>query len=72
MTDELHVLAKELLETIAAEDEAYFHRKGFYTTRTKANECKVLTFSIPQEQRSLDEFITWRDENGFKRISDEY
>lgn len=61
MTDELQALAKEILETIAAEDEAYFQRKGFYTTRTRAGDCKVLTFFIPKEQRSLDEFITWRD-----------
>ena len=56
-------LADELLETIAKEDEAYFHRKGFYTTRTKANECKVLVFDLPNEQRRLEDFNLWRTKN---------
>ena len=56
-------LADKLLETIALEDEAYFHRKGFYTTRTKANECKVLVFEIPNEQKKLEDFNLWRTKN---------
>ena len=59
---ELSQLADELLETIAKEDEAYFQRHGFYTTRTTANECKVLVFTIPKEQRRLDEFNLWREQ----------
>ena len=46
-------LADELLETIALEDEMYFQRHGFYTTRTRANECRVLVFEIPNEQKKL-------------------
>lgn len=57
-------LADELLETIAKEDKAYFQRHGFYTTRTRANECQVLVFQIPNEQRRLDEFNIWRGKNG--------
>ena len=57
-------LADELLETIAKEDEAYFQRHGFYTMRTRANECKVLVFEIPEEQKRLDEFKLWRETNG--------
>lgn len=57
-------LADELLETIALEDEAYFQSHGFYTTRTTANECKVLVFQIPKEQKRLDEFKLWRENNG--------
>ena len=56
-------LADELLETIAKEDEAYFQRHGFYTTRTRAGECKVLVFEIPEEQKRLDEFKLWRETN---------
>ena len=63
-------LADELLETIAKEDEAYFQRHGFYTTRTRANECKVLVFEIPKEQKRLDEFNLWRNANEPKRILD--
>lgn len=63
-------LADELLETIALEDEAYFQRHGFYTTRTRANECKVLVFQIPREQKRLKDFNLWRDENEFKGILD--
>ena len=54
--NELHSLAKGILETIAAEDEEYFQKKGFYTMRTRAGECKVLVFEIPREQRKLEEF----------------
>ena len=57
-------LANELLETIALEDEAYFQRHGFYTTRTRANECKVLVFEIPNEQKKLEQFNIWRCKNG--------
>ena len=57
-------LADELLETIAKEDEAYFQRHGFYTTRTRANECRVLVFEIPEEQRRLEDFNIWRCKNG--------
>ena len=57
-------LADELLETIALEDEIYFQRHGFYTTRTRANECRVLVFEIPEEQKRLDEFKLWRENNG--------
>ena len=59
-------LADELLETIALEDEAYFQRHGFYTTRTRANECQVLVFQIPEEQKRLDEFNLWRTQNDRK------
>ena len=60
----LQALAKDLLETIALEDEAYFQRHGFYTTRTRAGECKVLVFDLPDEQKKLEDFNIWRDENG--------
>lgn len=63
-------LADELLETIAKEDEAYFQRHGFYTTRTRAGECRVLVFEIPNEQTKLDEFNLWRGMNEPKRILD--
>ena len=56
-------LADELLETIAKEDEAYFQRHGFYTTRTRAGDCKVLVFEIPKEQKRLEEFNIWRCKN---------
>ena len=56
-------LADELLETIALEDEAYFQRHGFYTTRTRANECRVLVFEIPNEQKKLEDFNLWRETN---------
>ena len=49
-------LADELLEVIAREDEKFFQRNGFYTTRTKANECRVLVFDIPREQTKLEQF----------------
>lgn len=57
-------LADELLETIAKEDEEYFQRHGFYTTRTRANECRVLVFEIPNEQKKLEDFNLWRTKNG--------
>ena len=57
-------LADELLETIALEDEAYFQRHGFYTTRTRANECRVLVCEIPNEQKKLEDFNIWRTQNG--------
>ena len=57
-------LADELLETIALEDEAYFQRHGFYTTRTRANECRVLVFEIPNEQKKLEDFNIGRTKNG--------
>ena len=60
----LQALAKNLLETIAQEDEEYFQRHGFYTTRTRANECRVLVFEIPNEQRKLEDFNLWRTKNG--------
>ena len=60
---ELSQLADELLEAIAKEDEAYFQRHGFYTMRTRANECKVLVFEIPNEQRKLEDFNLWRETN---------
>ena len=56
-------LADKLLETIALEDEAYFQRHGFYTTRTRANECRVLVFEIPNEQKKLEDFNLWRCKN---------
>lgn len=59
----LQALAKDLLETIAQEDEAYFQRHGFYTTRTRAGDCKVLVFEIPKEQKRLEDFNIWRCKN---------
>ena len=56
-------LADELLETIAKEDEAYFQRHGFYTTRTRAGDCEVLVFEIPKEQKRLEDFNIWRCKN---------
>ena len=64
MTKTIGRLADELLETIAKEDEAYFQSHGFYTTRTRANECKVLVFEIPNEQKKLEDFNIWRTKNG--------
>ena len=66
MTKTIGRLADELLETIALEDEAYFQRHGFYTMRTRANECQVLVFQIPEEQKRLDEFNLWRTQNDRK------
>ena len=64
MTKTIGRLADELLETIAKEDEEYFQRHGFYTMRTRAGECKVLVFEIPEEQRKLEDFNIWRTKNG--------
>ena len=58
-------LADELLETIAKEDEAYFQQHGFYTMRTRAGECKVLVFEIPNEQKKLEDFNIWRCKNDY-------
>ena len=63
MTDELRLMAKGILETLTKEDERDFHRKGFYTTRTKAGDCQVLTFQLPEEQRKLTDFEIWRKHN---------
>ena len=64
MTKTIGRLADELLETIAKEDEAYLQRHGFYTMRTRANECRVLVFEIPNEQKRLEDFNLWRTKNG--------
>ena len=61
MTKTIGRLADELLETIAAEDEAYFQKHGFYTMRTRAGECKVLVFNLPDEQTKLEDFEIWRE-----------
>ena len=61
----LSTLAKGILETIAAEDEEYFQKHGFYTMRTRANECKVLVFEIPNEQKKLEDFNLWRCKNDY-------
>ena len=57
-------LADELLEAIALEDMKSFQKNGFYTTFTKAGDCKVLVFDLPNEQKRLDEFKLWRENNG--------
>ena len=54
--NELHSLAKGILETIAAEDEEYFQKNGFYTTKTKAGECRVLVFEIPEQKKEYEQF----------------
>ena len=69
MTKTIGRLADELLETIALEDEAYFQRHGFYTMRTRAGECKVLVFEIPDEQTKLEQFNIWRCKNEQKERS---
>ncbi len=69
MTKTIGRLADELLETIALEDKAYFQRHGFYTTRTRAGECKVLVFEIPNEQKKLEQFNIWRCKNEQKERS---
>ena len=69
MTKTIGRLADELLETIALEDKAYFQRHGFYTTRTRAGECKVLVFEIPKEQKKLEDFNLWRCKNEQKERS---
>ena len=50
---ELSQLADELLEAIALEDMKSFQKNGFYTTFTKAGDCKVLVFDLPNEQKKL-------------------
>ena len=63
-------LADELLEAIALEDMKSFQKNGFYTTFTKAGDCKVLVFDLPAEQRKLEDFNIWRGMNEPKRILD--
>ena len=61
---ELSQLADELLEAIALEDMKSFQKNGFYTTFTKAGDCKVLVFDLPNEQKKLEDFNLWRTKNG--------
>ena len=63
--NDLSTLAKGILETIAAEEEEYFQKHGFYTMRTRANECKVLVFEIPNEQKRFEDFNLWRCKNDY-------
>ena len=56
-------LADELLEAIALEDMKSFQKNGFYTTFTKAGDCKVLVFDLPDEQKKLEDFNLWRETN---------
>ena len=60
---ELSQLSDELLEAIALEDMKSFQKNGFYTTFTKAGDCKVLVFDLPNEQRKLEDFNLWRYKN---------
>jgi len=62
-------LADELLETIALEDMKSFQKNGFYTTFTKAGDCKVLVFDLPNEQTKLEQFNIWRTKNEQKERS---
>lgn len=62
-------LADELLEAIALEDMKSFQKNGFYTTFTKAGDCKVLVFDLPNEQRRLEDFNIWRTKNEQKERS---
>ena len=62
-------LADELLEAIALEDMKSFQKNGFYTTFTKAGDCKVLVFDLPNEQRRLEDFNLWRTKNEQKERS---
>ena len=64
MTKTIGRLADELLEAIALEDMKSFQKNGFYTTFTKAGDCKVLVFDLPDEQRKLEDFNLWRTKNG--------
>ena len=66
---ELSQLADELLEAIALEDMKSFQKNGFYTTFTKAGDCKVLVFDLPDEQRKLEDFNLWRCKNEQKERS---
>ena len=61
---ELSQLADEQLEAIALEDMKSFQKNGFYTTFTKAGDCKELVFDLPDEQRRLEDFNIWRPKNG--------
>ena len=61
---ELSQLADELLEAIALEDMKSFQKNGFYTTFTKAGDCKVLVFDLPNEQKKLEQFNIWRTKKG--------
>ena len=61
---ELSQLADELLEAIALEDMKSFQKNGFYTTFTKAGDCKVLVFDQPNERKKLEDFNLWRTKNG--------
>ena len=67
MTKTIGRLADELLEAIALEDMKSFQKNGFYTTFTKAGDCKVLVFDLPDEQRKLEDFNLWRQNNDRKR-----
>lgn len=58
--NELNALAIDVLETLAKEDETFYKARGFYTTKTKAGDCKVLQFSIPKEK---DQYESWRENN---------
>ena len=64
MTKTIGRLADELLEAIALEDMKSFQKNGFYTTFTKAGDCKVLVFDLPNEQTKLEQFNIWRETNG--------
>jgi len=63
MTKTIGKLADELLEAIALEDMKSFQKNGFYTTFTKAGDCKVLVFDLPDEQKKLEDFNLWRTKN---------
>ena len=63
MTKTIGKLADELLEAIALEDMKSFQKNGFYTTFTKAGDCKVLVFDLPNEQKKLEDFNIWRTKN---------
>ena len=69
MTKTIGRLADELLEAIALEDMKSFQKNGFYTTFTKAGDCKVLVFDLPNEQKRLEEFNLWRCKNEQKERS---
>ena len=61
MTKTIGRLADELLQAIALEDMKSFQKNGFYTTFTKAGDCKVLVFNLPDEQTKLEDFEIWRE-----------
>ena len=60
----LQALARGVLRTLAKEDMKDYRSRGFYTTITKAGYCKVLMFDWPREQKKLDDFNLWRNQNG--------